>query len=268
VISTLPQHDPVDLEYSPIALAIVQLRFPDILSIQTDEKLIAKYQEQVRRDYPYYYAGQQVELLLSPQGVVQQPAAANNWQFKDIEQNWTITLTVNSISLEAKNYTSVSEFAGRMEDVLLAAQEVFGIAVRNRVGLRYVNEIRHPKVEKPSDWRQLMNPTLLGLLSDNAISSNVESTLQELRLSIPNGSLIVRHGAAQGTTVAPDPQAPTPPNGEFYLFDLDAYDEGGVELNVDKLVELIKGYNRIIYSLFRWGIKDELFEYLKGDRND
>lgn len=263
MISTLPQHEPVDLKYSPIALAVVQLRFPAVLSIQTDEKYIARYQDKIRRRYPYFFPGQQVELLFGPQGVAQQPAAARNWQFKDAEQNWTITVTANSISLETRNYTSISEFANRMEEVVLAAKESFEIMVQERVGLRYVNEIRHPEVKKPSDWRQFMNPSLLGPLSDDAVSSNVESTIQELRLSISGGSLVVRHGAAQGTTVAPEPGT-SAPSGEFYLLDLDAYDEKGRELDVDALIGLVKGYNRTIYSLFRWGMNDQLFEYLRG----
>lgn len=267
MIGTLPQYDPVDLDNSPIALAVVQLGFPDILNIQADERLIAAYQEQVRGRYPYYAAGHQVEFLLGPQGVTQQQSKANNWQFKDTKQNWTITVTVNSISLETKNYTSVSEFTNRMAEVVCAAEDIFGLTVQSRVGLRYVNEIRHPSVTKPADWRYLMNSTLLGLLSDDEISASVESVLQELRLSIPNGSLKVRHGAAQGTAVAPEP-GEEPPTSEFYLFDLDASNNEERELDVDEFVELVKGYNRTIYSLFRWGMKDELFDYLKGVQND
>ncbi len=267
MISTLPQHEPVDLERSPIALAVAQLRFPTVLSVNTDEKLIATYQDKIRRRYPYFLPGQQFDFILGPQGIAQQPTAAPTWQFKDAEQNWTITVTANSVALETRRYTSISEFAHRIAEVVSAAKEAFEVVVQERVGLRYVNEIRHPEVKKPSDWRRFMNPALLGPLSDNAVSSSVESTMQELRLSVPNGSLIVRHGAAQGTIVAPEPGM-TAPTSEFYLLDLDAYDERGKQLDVDTLVGLVKGYNRTIYSLFRWGMNDQLFEYLRGAQGD
>lgn len=267
MINTLPQYEPVDLERSPIALAVVQLRFPTVLSIQSDEKLIATYQDKIRRRYPSFFPGQQFDFVFGPEGIAQPPTAARTWQFKDTEQNWTITVTSNSVALETRRYTSVSEFADRMAEVTSAAKEAFEVDVQERVGLRYVNEIRHPEIKKPSDWRRFMNPTLLGPLSDDAISSNLESTMQELRLSISNGSLIVRHGAAQGTTVAPE-LGMAAPTGEFYLLDLDAYDEQGKQLDVDDLVRLVRGYNRTIYSLLRWGMNNQLFEYLRGAQDD
>ncbi len=267
MISTLPQHQPVDLQRSPIVLAVVQLRFPEILSVKTDESLIARYQDRIRDRYPYFLAGQQVEFLFGPQGVVQQPSQTSNWQFKDFEQKWTITVTASTITLETRHYTSISEFAGRMAEAVLAAKETFRIDVQQRVGLRYVNEIRHPEVAKPSDWRRFMNPTLLGPLADNAIAPSVESSIQELRLAASDGSLIVRHGAARGTTVAPEPGA-TVPTGDFYLLDLDAFDEKGRELDIEALDKLVKGYNRTIYSLFRWGMNDQLFGFLKGGEDD
>jgi uncharacterized protein (TIGR04255 family) len=154
-----------------------------------------------------------------------------------------------------------------MTEAVLAAKETFKIDVQQRIGLRYVNEIRHPEVMKPSDWRRFMNPTLLGSLSDNAIAPSVESSIQELRLAASDGSLVVRHGAAQGTTVAPEPGTPVP-TGEFYLLDLDAFDEKGRELDVEALDKFMKGYNRTIYSLFRWGMNDQLFGFLKGGEDD
>lgn len=267
MIDTLPQHEPVDLERSPIALAVIQLRFPEVLSVNSDEKLIAAYQDKIRGRYPYFLPGQQFDFIFGPQGIAQQPAAARTWQFKDADQNWTITVTANSVALETRRYTNISEFTNRMAEVVSAVKETFEVVVQERVGVRYVNEIRHPEVEKPSDWRRFMNPALLGPLSDDAVSSSVESTMQELRLSVPNGSLLVRHGAAQGTIVAPEPGM-IAPTGEFYLLDLDAYDERGQQLDVGPLVGLIRGYNRIIYSLFRWGMNDQLFEYLRGAQDD
>jgi len=257
----------VDLERSPIVLALVQLQFPAILSIKTDEKMVARYQDRVRERYPYFFVGQQVEFLLGPQGVAQQPAQASNWQFKDIEQNWTITITTNAVTLETRRYTSISDFVDRMAEAVLAAKEVFGITVQQRVGLRYVNEIRHSEVEKPSDWRQFMNLALLGPLSDDAVADSIESTAQELRLTTSDGSLILRHGATRGTTVALEPGT-VAPEGEFYLLDIDAFNEEGRELDVRALGELVKSYNSTIYSLFRWSMNDQLFEHLRSGEDD
>jgi uncharacterized protein (TIGR04255 family) len=221
----------------------------------------------VRDSYPHFAAGQQIELLFGPQGVTQQRAETKNWKLTDKQRNWTITVTTDSITLETQRYTSISEFASRMAEAVSAAQEALKIDVQERVGLRYVNEIRHPKVSKPSDWRKFMNPTLLGPVADDGFASSVESSIQELRLRFSDGSLVVRHGATRGTTIAPE-SGTSAPEGEFYLLDLDAFNEEEKDLDVDELSESMKRYNRSIYSLFRWGMNDQLFEFLKGTRNE
>lgn len=267
MIGKLAQYTPEDLERSPIALAVAQMRFPAILAINSDENLIARYQEKIRSNYPHFATGQQIEFLFGPQGITQQPAQTKSWKLTDKQRRWTITVTTNSITLETQRYTSISEFARRMAEAVSAAKETFEIEVQERMGLRYVNEIRHPDVSKPSDWRKLMNSAFIGPLSDDWIADSIASTIQELRLNFSDASLVVRHGATQGTTVAPEPGT-TAPEGEFYLLDFDAFHEEEKELDADELTESMKRYNRSIYSLFRWGMSDQLFEFLKGSRNE
>jgi len=264
IINTLPQYEPERLERSPIVLAVAQITFPAILSIQTDDKLTAQFQEKIRGPYPFLSVGHQVEFSLSLGGIQQQQLPNRSFQFTDSEQRWTVTLSANSIALETRHYTDANEFMERLLTVVAAAKESFELSVQERVGLRYINEIRHPEADTPVAWRPLIRSELLGPLADDHIAYHIVSASQELGIEIPEGRLTLRHGyIPQGSTVGTKHET-KPPDGPFYLLDLDAFDDKAREVDNEVLDRLFRSYNRTIYSLFRWGISERLFEYLKG----
>ena len=268
MIETLPWREPERLRNSPLALVVAQVQFPAILSVQTDETLLARFQERIRDRYPYLFLGQQLGFSVGPQGVEQQPTAGRLYQFADADQQWMVTLSASSISLEAREYTDYEDFSERLLRVLASVRDVYKIDQRQRLGLRYVNEIRRSEVQAPEGWASLINPRLLGPLADTDLSSLVTASYQEIGLRLDNGGLTLRHGHfMQGTTVAPPPGGISKDNsGPFYLLDFDAFDDTGKDLDAHTLDDLLKSYNHAMYQLLRWGVQEELFEYLKGDR--
>jgi uncharacterized protein (TIGR04255 family) len=267
LIETLPRREPERLHNSPLALVVAQVQFPAILSVQTDQALLARFQNEIRHRYPYLFLGQQLAFSVGPQSVEQQQAVGRLYQFTDAERQWVVTLTANSIALEARRYTDYEDFSERLLRVLGSAREVYNIELRVRLGLRYVNEIRHPNVERPEGWRSLINPQLLGPLAGTGLSPLITSSYQEAALRLDNGGLTLRHGHfAQGTTVAPPPGGAVPEeDGPFYLLDLDAYDEEGSDLDDHTIDGLLTSYNHTMFQIFYWSIQEELFGYLKGD---
>lgn len=268
MIESLPQHEPERLKRSPLALVVAQVQFPAILAIQTDDALLAHFQEQIRDKYPYLFLGQQFGFTVGSQGVEQQQVAAKVYQFADANRDWSVTLTTNSIALEARNYTNYGDFSERVLRIVDAARKVYRIEFRQRLGLRYVNEIKHPRVRNPEDWISLINPQLLGPLADERLSYLVNFSYQETGLKLKSGGLTLRHGHfAQGTTVAPAPgDTPSQETEPFYLLDFDAFDEEGRDLDGHTLEELLRSYNHTMFQLLHWGVQEELFDYLKGER--
>jgi uncharacterized protein (TIGR04255 family) len=260
----LPYYDPVPLERSPLVLSVAQIQFPAIMAIATDDTFIAQFQERVRNFYPFLKVGHQAGFSLSGGGIQPQQLSTRFFQFTDSERLWTVTLATNAVSLEARRYTDIEEFVDRLSKILAAVKDIYSVSIRERAGLRYINEIRYPDADTPSDWRPLIRNQLLGPLSDESISRNAVAMSQELVLDIPDGNLAIRHGFfPQGNAVAPIPGTDQPA-GPFYLFDLDAYDESSKDMDEGTLEELFRSYNSVQYSLFRWGLEQRLFSYLKG----
>jgi uncharacterized protein (TIGR04255 family) len=263
---TLPQHEPVTLERSPLVLVVAQISFPAILSISTDDSLLAQFQDKIRSLYPVLLVGHEVGFSLGPDGVQQQQRPTRSFQFADSERQWTVALSANAISLETRNYGDIDEFVDRLMVVVAAARDTYQISDWTRVGLRYINELRYPGADTPAAWRSLINPHLLGPLSDDTIVSSVRTTFQELSLEIPDGALTMRHGFfSEGTTVAPAPGTSLPSEtlGPFYLMDFDAFENKGGRLD-EMFKSLFRSYNKSIYSIFRWGLTEKLFKHLKG----
>ncbi len=266
MIETLPPVEPERLRNAQLALVVAQLQFPTILSIQTDQTLLARFQEEIRDKYPYLFLGQQFGFQVGLQGVEQQQAASRVYQFTDATREWSVTLTTSAVALEARNYTDYGDFSERVLRIVDAARKVYKIEFRQRLGLRYVNEIRHPDVKTAEGWTSLINPQLLGPLADERLSSHFNFSYQEAGLQLSNGQLAIRHGHfAQGTTVVPPPGSmPQEQDGPFYLLDFDAFDEEGRDLGEHALEELLRSYNHTMFQLLHWGVQRELFEYLRG----
>jgi hypothetical protein len=79
-----------------------------------------------------------------------------------------------------------------------------------------------------------------------------------------DGTLLMRHGYLNGTTVTPVVGS-KPKQGPFYLLDLDYFDETPADFNPRPLDRIIL-YNNFLYRLFRWCIGEgALLAHLKGN---
>ncbi len=262
--NALPQYDPEPLERSPLALTVAQIRFPVNMTIPTDDGLLARFQGQVRNFYPVLSVGHQAGFSLSPGGIQPQQLSTRFFQFTDPERQWTLTLASDALSLETRHYTEADEFMDRLLKVVAAAKDTYDLTIRQRVGLRYVNEIRYPGADTPADWRTQLRPELLGVIADENLARSIVSATQEITFEIPDGNLTIRHGfLPQGNAVALLPGTEQT-SGPFYLFDLDAYNDESGDLDEKTLDKLFRGYNSVIYNLFRWALEGRLFDYLKG----
>lgn len=265
LIDSLPQYEPERLCNAPLALVVAQIRFPPILSIQTDERALARFQDLVRDRYPLVFVGQQIALNVGPQGIERQEPSRRIYQFADADRAWAVSLSTDSVALEARNYTTYDDFSQRIMSLVSAVKEVYRVPERLRLGLRYINEIHHPDASNVTDWAPLLRHELLGLLANREIAPSISSTIQELRFNLQGGGLTIRHGyVPQGTTVAPLPGEALQDTGPFYLLDFDAYDEQGRDLDHRILDDLLRSYNHTMFRLFRWLVQDQLYDYLKG----
>ena len=144
---------------------ICQLRFPEILKIETQEP--ADFQDAIRQDYPQY--GKKIEQLPPKNvgGKMVEQGTVNNYQFVSADGMWKISLTKSFIALSTTRYSRWEEFAKRLDFVLAAFIKTYQPAYFVRVGLRYINAVNKKALGlADTPWRELIASGYLGLMAD------------------------------------------------------------------------------------------------------
>lgn len=258
---TLPQYEYESFSNAALELCLVQVRFP-VLPRFAEVGYLTNIQEALAEEYPLFGPEQAVNIVVTPQGV-SQTASGQILRFNDIERRWSVILANDAVSLETRHYSNIQEFTVRFNEVLRLVAIHLKPRLQLRFGLRYVNEFRHRQGDRYEKWRLLLNPDLLGISGRNVLGGTVEQTIGEVRTKRADGTLLLRHGFLDGTTIAP--LAPkTPQSGPFYLLDLDYYLEAPLPFD-PRQTERMRAYNDYIYRVFRWVIGDgELYRQLRG----
>jgi uncharacterized protein (TIGR04255 family) len=264
---SLPIYDQIRFNNSALELTLVQLKYPPLPRFN-EEGYLTNIKEALQKEYPLMALEQPISISISVQGVSQsinQAPGSSSLRFTSIDQRWSILLTPESLSLETRTYTGITEFSKRFAGILYFVAKHLQPQYQLRFGLRYINEFRHPIGENYTGWQHLLNPQLLGLGARGVLGGTVEQTIGEVRTRREDGILLVRHGFLKGTTVLPA-AGYLAKTGPFYLLDLDYYDEEAKTFEVEGPIQHIVNYNDILYRVFRWAVGEgELYQQLRGE---
>lgn len=243
-------------EKNPLKTVVCQLRFPQILKIDQGA-FVADFQEAIRDDYPAADPrGRTISVGPSDEGIAAGPVEPAPWQFQDESRDWVVALTRDYVSLETSTYRQFEDFISRFERILEAAEQTFGLRHFTRLGLRYVDQIKHEDAASPLDFRSLLNPELLGIVAGEKIAPYVVDAIQQVHLDIEGtSSLVIRHGFVGHQRHE---------EGPFYLIDTDAFRLEPSPQPYDRAECISRAweFKRHCWNFFRWSISKELFEYL------
>lgn len=272
-MTALPEYRRVVFAKSPLRLVVGQVRFPIMLRFG-DSAFLASFQEALHSEYPHVARENQVALALSPKGI-QQEIGGTLVRFSARDGGLSVVVGESAITLEARRrkpaeqsgYLTADDFLRRFERVLSVAQETLGITERARVGLRYVNEIRHPEGLSLADWGRLLNPEFVGFAATDLLGGEVSQMLQEVQVQRSDGILAIRHGLLTGAVVDPS-SAEARIAGPFYLIDMDYFDPTECPLDALSTVSQMKAFNDTMYRFFRWTLGDTLYGHLEPSDAD
>ena len=245
---------------SPLAEVICQLRFPEILTIESN--LPAQFQDAIRDEFPRYSLRKEApmpKLTGAPGNFKMEPQAqTNNYQFVSADGVWRVNLTSKFISLACCRYTGWEDFAAKLDKPLAAFIQIYKPAFFERVGLRYVNFISRKDLRLEGvPYRHLISPEYLGILNfenvqENAtIRSGVDADTAirgGCRCKIHAGPGNVRLGLQK------DPEVK-------FVLDLDLYMPGKLAVNLSAgALQTLHGQS---FGIFRGAITDALHEAME-----
>lgn len=267
----LPAQPRIVFEHTPLALAICQIRFPAMLNV-TNPATVAAFQAVIEDDYPMATPVAQFGVAVSLQAgqlagmQSQQPAVV--WRFSDTNDDWTLVLGTDFVSLETRDYESFEDFLERLGRILDALTSAVQPRFYTRIGLRYINELRPGH----QDWATVVRHELLGPMVIPELADRHLRWAQQILLEGPNGEkLHIQQGVIpSGTTVQPRSNEEEPGEEPFYLLDLDAYQEFSrplPKMSTSGIAEHVRAAHETISEFFRWAITESFAESL-GVRDD
>jgi len=268
----LPDVSRVVLKHAPLVLALCQVRFTSMLSVN-DPASLAAFQRAIQHRYPIGIPVQEVEVLFgigpnSP-GIRQEQRRSPQLQFTDQNDNWKVVLSPDFLTLETRNYEHFDDFLARLQESLDALVECIHPTIVTRLGLRYINEIRSRDLHK-INWRDIIRQDLLGPIAVPELVENTTQVIavQQLLLRYPKDvGVNIHYGLVPtGTTVRlrPKEEQPTQP---FYLLDYDVFREfplpGALIMDTEAICKYVKVYHKMIYRLFRWSVSEQYISTLQ-----
>lgn len=256
----LPEYEWVQFGKAPLRLVIGQMRFTIMPGFE-QKSFIAGFQKAVRSEYPRASREPTVTYQLSLTGLSPSPGETL-WRFSSRDNKWAVVVGESAITLEARGYTSMRGFRNRFRFLLETATKTLEIGDRLRLGLRYINEIRYPHAKNFAEWQTLLNPEFVGFEAADLLDGRVDHTLQEVQVVRTDGIISIRHGLLNGAIVMPLPPEQLI-SGQFYLIDLDYYDNTECDLDISKTLQQLQNYNDLMYRFFRWILSEKLYDYLE-----
>ena len=234
-----------------LADVICQLRFPEILTIETN--LPAQFQDAIRDQFPKYNLRRENTAPGKPEN-----QQVNNYQFTSEDGVWRVNLTSKFISLACTKYTCWEDFASKLDRPLAAFIQLYKPAYFERIGLRYLNFISREALGLADvPFRELIEPCYLGILSEEDISeANTSRVSLDCELAIRGGCRARIH-AGPGKTGR---------NGKLedevkFIFDQDLYVPGKVAVNLS--AGALQTLHSQAWSIFRGAITDRLHKAME-----
>jgi len=192
-------------------------------------------------------------------------------RFLNKQRTTSVSVTRNSLVVETTDYGEWEDFKPLVLEAVRAVQESVKIVGAERVGLRYIDEIRIPEnITDTSGWSGWINNDVLSHL-DPIPGYTPESFQTVIGLNGPNGQIVVRYAALEGTGVVSDEplkRRSQTTEGPFFVIDTDSYrDTPGEEMlgfTPGELAPVLDDLHEPVGTMFQNAITDKSRELFRG----
>jgi len=257
---TFPETPRIIYNNNPLTEVICQLRFPPILSIDTE--IPAKFQNDIRETYPLFQEKIDTPVNIPNEIISQMPPEMinffptpgnKNYEFSSEDEKWKINLTRTFLSLTSHNYTRWEVFMEHFNPAYSALCRWYKPSFCTRIGLRYKDLINKSKLNlTDTPWKDLLQPPIAGVLSDGTVLQNVigSTNVTEIKLDDDMSFVRIRHGLV---SIKDESDL-------CYLIDSDFYTNN--RTTIDSAVDKLNYFNNQGRRLLRWCITDKLHDAL------
>lgn len=261
---------------APIVLMAIEVRHP--LCGPLERKQVTELSGWVKHLLPLPSEMNEVSFtvqagLEGPPAQQQVVSSFPRWTSRD--KRTALSVRPDSLVIETTDYGSYERMRELLDIVLRARLAIAAPAGVERIGLRYIDEIRVPAENgsRVPAWEQWVDATLLGPAHVGAELSLVP-VVNEGVFVFSGGSdhaLVLRYGAQSDYAVqsTPDLRRPLPPPGPLFKLDIDSFWQAADEIpefDVDLILRQSDALHEPVRGVFESVITDRLREEVL--RND
>ncbi|MGH3702621.1 MAG: TIGR04255 family protein [Pseudonocardiaceae bacterium] len=253
---------------APVVLVALEVRHP------VTDPLTAVQRNMIKRrlggHVPIMRTGQVQQLtVVQPVGgppVAPELRAEEFPRYFSRDNTAAVSVRAEAVIVETTRYVRWEQMRALIADVLAVRQEIGGVDGVERVGLRYVDEIRVPGGPE-QNWAPWMDPTLVGpaVVGDELGLAAAHWQGIGVFTPGPERTIVLRYGPREGFAVDPGgdlKRSPATP-GPFFLMDIDSFwtpSEGVPEFDVKALLATCDELHTPARTLFERLITDRLRE--------
>ncbi|VDM90633.1 hypothetical protein MB901379_04239 [Mycobacterium basiliense] len=266
----LPEMNPDGVQpNAPVALVTMEIRHPATDSLT--ESASRELKHLLINDLPIERQAQDVSWGMTAPGAAPTPVADRFVRYGNRDNTVSASLKNQAIVVETSAYTSFEAFCDTVLRVADARAQVSSIVGVERIGLRYVLEIRVPAgVDGRISWSNWIDEQLLGpyRITPGGLSLTEWQGAAVYREAQPGKSLIVRYGPGVGQALDQNyhlRRATPAQTGPFFLMDIDSFwtPVGSIpEYNRDALVstfqDLYGPAREVFQDMITGRLKEEL----------
>ena len=252
------------MPHSPLIRVIFQARFPPILSIRKEDT-VSEFQEAIRDAYPYLRKDTSANVTIGNDSNISEEII---WRFVNSDKSeamWCVSLGVNFVALETIAYQSRDDFLARLRKVLISVENCFKPATAERIGLRYVDQLKGDALERAGN---LVQPGVFGILQPDVAELDdlrraVEVQMTQVRWVAKEGLILGQWGnLAENMTYAPE--VVNAINQPSWVLDLDMFTENSSPFESEKIIATTEAFSKRIYAVFRQMVTDEFLKFFGG----
>lgn len=212
----------------PVAMALIEVRHPG--GTPLSQSTVVALKSALRSQFPLLRAEELNEMTLNfgpgaPPGTHRQVSVP---RYVSRDRQSSVTYRPDAIVVETTNYPGWTAFKALVDLALRAREDVAPVDGVERIGIRFIDEIRIPQVVAP-DWSDWILPGLTGPdieLSDLSLHVQQQQSVIQYGAGEPGRTLTLRYGAIDGPpAVISTPnlvRLNVPAAGPYFLIDTDA----------------------------------------------
>jgi uncharacterized protein (TIGR04255 family) len=262
-------NSPTSYSSPPLILAVIEIRHPtsgyltrgDVASLkQSLVKTVPLHKEETVTE---------IQMMIQPNSSPHaNPTTKTNHRFLTRDRQTSVTFGADFIAIETTDYKSWTELKLLAELAITARQKIAPVDGVERIGIRFIDEIRVPDDQKDSGWNGWIADSLLPPnLSDHGLQTLQQQSTVQYGLGDAGETLTLQYGAVDGPAVSVAStnlvRAVVPRSGPFFLLDTDAGwvpapGESVPELHPSSVLEVADRLHEPVSKLFEELITDKL----------